>query len=130
MKQLAVTVVVLAAVVAVTAAAAARKPTYVEKATIMDAFNIPGRAFPSKCVLIRVSTANPRYAVLTSPAHYPRACTRTGAVGDGFVLFKRASASAAHWRDILEGPRNCSSRPPHISGVPLSVRRDLQRWLC
>jgi hypothetical protein len=107
------------AVGAVPAAEAARAPTYLEKVTIMDAFNIPGRAFSSRCVKIVVSTADPRYALLTTPGRPPKACVSAGQVGDGFVLFRRAGPTALRWRDIYEG----SAFPPCSLAVP--VRRDL-----
>src|SRR4029453_955781 len=96
-----------------------RAPTYLEKVTIMDAFNTPGRAFPSRCVRIVVSTVNPRFPLLTSPIRPPHACVQAGAVGDGFVFFRRTSRTALHWRDIFEG----SDTPP--CSVPVAVRRDL-----
>ncbi|HSR92278.1 MAG TPA: hypothetical protein VLK88_13305, partial [Gemmatimonadales bacterium] len=93
----------LLAVVGVSPGLAARAPTYLEKVTIMDAFSMPGRAFPSRCVRIVVSTVDPRYALLSSPIHRPQACVQAGAVGDGFVLFRRTGKAALHWRDIFEG---------------------------
>jgi hypothetical protein len=105
--------------VIVAGAQAARTPTYIEKVTIMDAFNIPSRAFSSRCVKITVSTVDPRYALLTSPRRPPKACVSAGQVGDGYVLFRRASATGLQWRDIFEG----SDFPP--CSLPVPVRRDL-----
>jgi hypothetical protein len=76
----------LAVSFAVDTALAARAPTYIEKVTIVDAFNKPGRSFASKCVRIVVSTAYPRYAKVVSPARYPAACLKSGEAGDGFAL--------------------------------------------
>jgi hypothetical protein len=109
----------VALVVGASPIVAARAPTYLEKVTIMDAFNQPGRAFPSRCVRVVVSTVDPRYALLTSPVRRPRACVQAGAVGDGFVFFRRAKRTALRWRDIFEG----SDTPP--CSVPAAVRRDL-----
>jgi hypothetical protein len=103
-----------------TPASAARAPTYVEKTTIMDAFNMPERAFASKCVRIIVSTVDPRYAMLTSPRRIPADCRKAGQVGDGFVVFRRATRSALRWRIVSEG-----SEPP--CSVPRKVRLDLFR---
>jgi len=108
----------------VSSSAAARRPTYVEKVTIMDAFNVPGRSFPSKCVRIRVSTVNRRYAILTPPRHYPRACVKAGDVGDGFVFFKRRSRHALHWHDVVEGSGDCPTK------IPRAVGRDLLPSYC
>lgn len=99
-------------------AEARRAPTYIERVTIMDAFNIPGRSFASKCVRILVSTANPRYAMLTGPVRIPGDCRRTGQVGDGFVFFRRSTPTALRWRNISEG-----SEAP--CSVPRGVRIDL-----
>jgi hypothetical protein len=100
-------------------AAAKRSPTYIERVTIMDTFNVPGRSFASKCVRILVSTANPRYAMLTSPVRIPADCRRAGQVGDGFVIFARATSAAVRWRNVSEG----SGEPP--CKVPRNVRIDL-----
>ena len=101
-------------------ALAARAPTYLEKVTIMDAFNIPGRSFSSRCIRIVVSTADARYAYVTSPAHPSKACTQTGQVGDGLAVFRRSSRSSLHWRDVFEGEGVPCILPP-------SVRRDFFR---
>jgi len=101
-------------------AVAARAPTYLEKVTIMDAFNIPGRSFSSRCVRIVVSTVDPRYAYATSPMHPPRACTQAGQVGDGLAVLRRSSRTSLRWRDIFEG-----EGVPCI--VPPNVRRDFFR---
>lgn len=106
---------------AASAAPAAREPGYLEKATIMDAFNVPGRSWPSRCVKIRVSTANPRYALVTSPAKPPQACVRHNDVGNGLAIFKRATRTAVHWRDIYEG----EGMDRHFCSIPAAVRRDL-----
>lgn len=99
-------------------AEAKRAPTYIERVTIMDAFNIPGRSFASKCVRILVSTVNPRYAMLTGPVQIPADCRQAGQVGDGFVFFRRPTPTALRWRNISEG-----SEAPCV--VPRSVRIDL-----
>ena len=88
------------AAIAVPASSAARSPTYLERATIMDAFNIPERSWSSRCAKVLVSTVDGRYAVVTSPASPPRACVRGGQVGDGFELYVRATASALRWRQV------------------------------
>ena len=102
---------------------AARAPTYIEKVTIMDAFNKPGRSFASRCVRIVVSTADPRYAKVVSPARYPAACVKSGETGDGYVLFRRATRRSLHWKDILEA----SDPPCLVTGfrLPAAVLRDL-----
>jgi hypothetical protein len=69
--------------VGTSSALAVRAPTYLEKVTIMDAFNTPDRAFASRCVRVIISTVDPRYAMLTSPARPPKACVQAAAVGDG-----------------------------------------------
>lgn len=111
----------IAAGLAASAAPAARAPSYLEKVTIMDAFNIPGRSWPSRCVEIRVSTADPRYALVTSPAKPPRACVRHNDAGNGFAILKRATRTILHWRDIYEG----EGRDRQFCSVPAAVRRDL-----
>jgi hypothetical protein len=103
---------------AVEPAVASRAPTYLERVTIMDTFNIPGRSFSSKCVRIVVSTVDPRYAMLTTPARQPRACVRGGEVGNGFVLFRRSSRTSLRWRNIREG-----------NAVPCFLRRAVRRDL-
>jgi len=113
---------ILAAAVFVLASAggsalAARSPTYLEKATIMDAFNIPGRSFSSRCVRIVVSTVDPRWAYVTSPAHPSKACTQAGQVGDGLAVFRRSSRTSLRWRDAFEG-----EGVPCV--LPANVRRD------
>jgi hypothetical protein len=117
-------VVLTIATVVADAASTARRPTYLEKVTIMDAFNVPGRSFASRCVRIRVSTVNRRYAILVPPRHPPKSCTRTGQVGDGFVFFKRRSKHALHWRDIVEGSGYCPR------SIPRRVGRDLLPEWC
>jgi hypothetical protein len=115
-------VVVLCAIVAVVAAvaaSAARPPTARERAAIMLVFNQPGRSFAAKCVRIRVSTVNPRWAMLTGPRSIPQECIETGQVGDGFVIFKRPSRLSQRWRNVYEG----SEFPP--CSIPVGVRRDL-----
>lgn len=107
------TLAVSLAVLAVApAASATRGPTYLERVTIMDAFNIPGRSFSSKCVKILVSTADPRYAMLTGPSPTPAACQRAGEVGNGYVVFARVSKTALRWRIVTESswadPAPCS----------------------
>jgi hypothetical protein len=107
-----------AALTLVSTAAADRAPTAVERAAIMDVFNIPGRTFSPRCVRIRVSTVDARYAILTPPRRIPRVCRQTGQVGDGFVFFRRARTSGQKWKDIYEG----SDVPP--CKIPVAVRRD------
>lgn len=121
LRKLFTALIVLAVVAAqgLSAAWAARAPTYLEQVTIMDAFNTPGRSFASKCVRIRVSTVDSRYAILGSPLRIPAACRAAGQVGDGFVLFVRSTPAALRWRDIFEG----SESPP--CKVPRTVLRDL-----
>src|SRR5262245_34517413 len=99
---------------AVGASEAARAPTYIEKIAIMDAFNIPGRAFASKCVKIVVSTVNPRYAYLTSPTHPPSVCVQAGQQGNGVVVFHRSSPAAVHWRRVFEGEGVPCILPPRV----------------
>jgi len=97
---------------------AARQPTYLERATIMDTFNTPGRSFSSRCLRIVVSTVNPRYATATSPLRPVKACVKAGEVGDGYVLFRRENNSSLHWRNVGEG-----NDPPCV--LPAPVRHDL-----
>jgi hypothetical protein len=117
MKRAIVAAAVIALASAGGSALAARSPTYLEKVTIMDAFNIPGRSFSSKCVRIVVSSVDPRWAYVTSPAHPPKACTQAGQVGDGLAVYKRSSRMSLHWRDVFEG----EGRP---CVLPANVRRD------
>lgn len=119
--------VALALTCAVDTALAARAPTYIEKVTIMDAFNKPGRSVASKCVRIFVSTADPRYAKLTSPARYPAACLKSGETGDGYVIFRRTTRRSLHWRNIVE-----ASDPPCLTPLklPTGVLHDLFPGTC
>jgi hypothetical protein len=117
--RLALALALLLALGMTSVAEARRAPTYIERVTIMDAFNIPERSFASKCVRILVSTANPRYAMVTSPVRIPADCRRAGQVGDGFVVFVRSTPSAVRWRNLSEG----SGEPP--CKVPRNVRIDL-----
>jgi hypothetical protein len=113
-------VVLALAVIGVLAstATAARPPTAAEKAAILLVFNEPGgRAFAAKCVRIRVSTVNRRWAMLTTPRRPPRACVESGQVGNGFVFFRRTATGG--WRIVYEG----SDLPP--CSIPRPVRRDL-----
>ncbi len=87
----------------------------------MDAFNVPGRSWPSRCVKIRVSTADSRYALVTSPSKPPQACVRDHDAGNGFAIFKRATRTALHWRDVYEG----EGRDRRVCSIPAAVRRDL-----
>ena len=103
-------------------ASAARPPTYVEKVTIMDAFNIPGRAFASSCVKILVSTVDSRWAMLTSPAKPPKVCSQNGQVGDGFVILSRVTKTSLRWLLRFEGS---SEAAPCF--VPRAVRADLTK---
>ena len=119
MKICVIVLFALAALVAAVAATAARPPTATEKAAILVVFNQPGRSFAAKCVRIRVSTVNRRWAMLTGPRRIPRECLETGQVGDGFVIFRRPFASSQRWRNVYEG----SEFPP--CSVPVGVRRDL-----
>jgi hypothetical protein len=93
-------------------AEASRAPTYLEKISLMDAFNIPGRSLASRCVRIVVSTADPRWAIVTSPVHPLRACVDAGEVGDGFALYRRPGPAAIHWRRVVEGSGNVPCQPP------------------
>jgi hypothetical protein len=94
-------------------ASAQRAPTYLERVTIMDAFNQPGRSFASRCVRVIVSSADPRYAMVTSPIRYPKICLQNGETGDGYALFRRASRSSLVWRNIGEGSDfPCGLLPP------------------
>jgi hypothetical protein len=106
--------------VAAGAASSARAPTYVERTTIMDAFNKPGRSFAAKCVRIVVSTVDPRYAKLVSPVRPVPTCVQAGEVGDGYVLFRRATRRSLHWRDVVE-----ASDVPPCRERPQPVLRDL-----
>ena len=110
-------VVAAATVVLASEALAARAPTHVETATILLAFNEPGRSFAARCVRIRVSTASPSWAMVTSPRRPPRACVEAGEVGNGFVILRRQGAN--RWRNVFEG----SEAPP--CRVPRAVRVDL-----
>jgi hypothetical protein len=94
----------LAVIVAAAAgqATAARAPSYLERVTIMDAFNTPGRSLASRCVRIYVSTVDARYAKLVSPARPVPACVKAGEVGDGYALFRRTSRRSLRWRDFYE----------------------------
>jgi len=109
----------IVAAAAANSATASRAPTYLERVTIMDAFNVPGRSWASKCVLIEVSTADARYALVSSPSKPAAACVRAGQVGNGFVLLLRSTATSLRWRNIFEG----SFSPP--CSLPQAVRRDL-----
>lgn len=99
-------------------AVASRGPTYLERVTMMDAFNVPGRSFSSRCVRIVVSTVDPRYAMVTSPRRPVQACVDAGEVGDGYALFRRPTRKSLKWRNIGEG-----SETPCF--LPAAVRRDL-----
>jgi hypothetical protein len=99
-------------------ATAARAPSYLERVTIMDAYNVPGRSVASRCVRIVVSTVDPRYAMLTSPLQYPQACLRANETGDGWAFFRRSTRRSLHWRDIRE-----QSDPP--CWLPARVLHDL-----
>lgn len=110
----------LALSLAADAANSARAPTYLERVTIMDAFNKPGRSFAARCVRIVVSTVDPRYAKLVSPLRPVRACVQAGEVGDGYVLFRRPTRRSLHWRDLVEG-----SESPPCGRLPAPVMRDL-----
>jgi hypothetical protein len=92
-----------------------RAPTYLERVTIMDAFNQPGRSFASRCVRVIVSSADPRYAMVTSPNQYPKICLQTGETGDGYALFRRGTRSSLVWRNIGEGSDfPCGHLPPPV----------------
>jgi hypothetical protein len=119
----ALSVAAIAAGAAASVAPAARVPTYIEKVTIMDAFNIPGRSWPSRCVKIRVSTVDSRYALVTSRAKPPQACARHNDAGNGFAIFKRETRTAVHWADIYEG----EGMDHHVCSIPAAVRHDLLR---
>jgi hypothetical protein len=112
------TLTVLAVLVVAAPAGASRPPTYLEKISIMDAFNVPGRAFASSCVRIVVSTVDPRWAIVTSPIRPPKACVSSGEEGNGFALYRRATAGAIHWTHIVDGDTVPCQPPP-------AVRRDL-----
>jgi hypothetical protein len=116
-----VTLVAAAATVlaAPAGASASRSPTYLETVTVMDAFNVPGRSWPSRCVAIRVSTADPRYALLTTPRRPSRACSDARHVANGYVVFRRAAPRARRWRSQVE----TNDVPPCT--IPGPVRRDL-----
>jgi hypothetical protein len=113
--------VLVAATAAMAAATAhaARPPTYLERVTIMEAFNFPGRSFASKCVRIRVSSVDPRYAMITGPIRVPRDCSQAGEVGDGYALLRRTTPKGLRWRRLTQG----SDMPP--CGIPARVRADL-----
>jgi hypothetical protein len=88
---------VSAALVLGAPASGARPPTYLEKVTIMDAFNIPERSWSSRCARILVSTVNARYAMVTSPRRPPQVCVEAGQVGDGFELVVRPNRTSLRW---------------------------------
>jgi hypothetical protein len=118
---IAISVTAIVAGSAAAAALATRAPSYLEKVSIMDAFNVPGRSWPSRCVKIRVSTVNSHFALVTSPTKPPPACVKDNEVGNGFVIFKRATRTALHWRDIYEG----EGRDHQVCSIPAAVLRDL-----
>jgi hypothetical protein len=120
MIKAAIVGLVLVLLVGVEPAESSRAPTYIERVTIMDAFNKPGRSVASRCVRIVVSTADPRYAILSSPRKYPQACVAAGEVGDGYALFRRQTRRSLRWRDIGE-----ASDPPCDFKLPAAVLRDL-----
>lgn len=102
-------------------ALARRAPTHVEKATIMDAFNEPGRSWASRCVRVLVSRVDARYAIVTAFARPPKACVDNGeGVADGFVLLVRATPRAVVWRNAYEGSIDVPCRI-----APEPVRREL-----
>ena len=109
------------------AAGSARAPTYLERATLMDAFNKPGRAVSSTCVRIVVSTVDPRYAIVTMPVRPKPVCVRAGEVGDGYALFRRANRRSLRWRSLGRG-----SDPPclRFPSLPRAVVRDLFGTSC
>jgi hypothetical protein len=111
-------VVLVAAATLAAPAAASRPPSYLEKISIMDAFNIPGRSFSSRCVRIVVSTVDPRWAYVTSPRHTPKACVQAGEEGNGWSLYHRGSRSSIHWTHVVDGD-GVPCQPP------AAVRRDL-----
>lgn len=118
----------LALVVTVAGAGgAARAPTYLERATVMDAFNKPGRALSSTCVRIVVSTVDPRYAIVAMPVRPKPVCVRAGEVGDGYALFRRATRTSFRWKSLGRG-----SDPPclRFPSLPRAVVRDLFGTSC
>lgn len=114
-------VVFTLALLLVATAPAARAPTYLEKVTIMDAFNRPGRSWPSQCMKILVSTVDLRYALVTSRGRAPRACVRNNDVGNGYDIFRRATPTALHWRLVTER----AGLEPGPCSMPAAVRKDL-----
>lgn len=104
---------------------AARAPTAAERKAIVAAFNRnPHRPnWESRCLRIRVSTADPRWSVAGSKgARTPRACFEAGQIGNGFEAYKRGSPTAKRWRRVYAGSGDVPCR------IPENVRNDLFRW--
>ena len=118
MRKTTLLLALIAMLIAASPAAARRSPTYLEKISIMDAFNIPGRAWSSRCVRILVSTVDPRWAYVTTPIHIPKACRDTGEEGNGWSLYHRGVAGSIHWTHVVDGD-GVPCQPP------AAVRRDL-----
>lgn len=118
MRRLAVVLVLVAAAVAAVPAMARRSPTYLEKISIMDAFNVPGRSWSSRCARIVVSTVDPRWAYVTGPFHIPKSCLDAGEAGNGWSLYHRGTPTSIHWAHVVDG-EGVPCQPPAV------VRRDL-----
>jgi hypothetical protein len=99
------------------AALAKRAPTYLERATAVSAFNVPGYAFATKCIAVQISTANPRFAEV-GPS--PTACRKPGTAPDSYAILVRSSPEALHWRAVFRG-----NGTPACSAVPENVLVDL-----
>ncbi len=92
LSALAVPITALA--VCAPAAVASRAPTAVEKTAIVRGFQ---PAFPARCVAVRVSSVDGRFAVLRLRTPVSRSCLPVAF--DGIAVLRRRSAG--HWRILL-----------------------------
>jgi hypothetical protein len=114
------------------AALAYRAPTGSERTAIAAAL---GAAGPSKCLFIRVSTANSSYAFTENVLQLPnapkslvRACTATAA--NGIALLRRVDG---RWKRVFEGSTYRCSRSQSgsfpVIPLPAAVVRDFRHLL-
>jgi hypothetical protein len=103
-----------AALASASPAAAKRAPTYLEKMTVVAAFNTPRFAYDDACLSVTISTADPRYAE-AGPSDN-KACRKAKAVPDWYELFRRSSPASLHWTHIFSGngTPSCKTVPPRV----------------
>ena len=113
----------IASIAAAGTAGASRAPTHAERAAIIHAW-AGGQSYPARCLVIRVSTINRRWAGLTHSAKPSSWCVKRGRIFDGGNFLKRRDHGG--WRLVISQSESIGNR--YCKPVPAAVERELWRF--